>query len=337
MVEQKIINVGIVGAGLMGARRSAAIRATGVGRLAAVADADEARAAEFAKTEGCEASKNYEELVQREDIDAVIIAVPNKFLAPIAVLAMEHGKNVFCEKPLGRNLAEAEAIAAAGKKYNRMVKVGFNHRFHSAVMQAKKIFDGGGIGEIMFIRGRYGNGGRSGMEKEWRFNPDISGGGELLDQGSHMVDLCRYFAGEPEEVYGVVEDKFWKPGVDDNAFVLLKQGKITASFHVSATQWKNIFSFEIYGTGGFLNIDGKGGSYGKETLVYGKRKPEFGAPDLEKFEYERDASWEEEWRNFAGALNGENALIGPAEDGVAANRIIEKIYESAKLDKPILI
>ncbi len=260
----------------------------------------------------------------------VIISVPNKFLAPIAVEALRNGKHLLCEKPLGRNVAEARKIIAAAVKYKGLVKVGFNHRFHAAIIKAKEIFDRGEIGRIMFIRGRYGQGGRKGMEREWRFNKDISGGGELLDQGVHLIDLCRFFAGEFNEVFGTVETKFWKAKVEDNAFMILKNKTVTASLHVSATQWKNLFSFEIFGDKGFLTVDGKGGSYGKEKLVFGRRKPEFGVPKIKTFEFARDTSWEGEWKNFLNVLNKKEKMIGTPKDGLRANQIVETVYSSSK-------
>lgn len=332
---KRTIDIGIVGAGLIGNRRGGIIQAAGKGRVVAVADVDKAKAAEFAQKYGCEVSKNWEELAKRNDIDVVIIAVPNKFIKPIALAAFKNGKHVFSEKPLGRNAAEAETIVKAAKKYKRLLKVGFNHRFHPAIFRAKELFDQGIIGRILFIRGRYGHGGRLGMEKEWRFQKDISGGGELLDQGAHLIDLSRWFAGEFSEVYGVADTKFWDTKLDDNAFAILRNKKIIASLHVSTTNWKNIFSFEIFGDKGFLTVDGLGKSYGEETLTIGKRKPEFGVPEIEVMKFQEDTSWEKEWENFIGALAREQKLIGDGIDGWEANRIVGAIYKSSKTKKVI--
>ncbi|TSC82465.1 MAG: LmbZ [Parcubacteria group bacterium Gr01-1014_20] len=331
----KIIKVGIVGSGLMGYRRAEAISATRGSRLVAVTDIDIKKAEALAQKHQAQVEKDWRSLAKRKDVDVVIISVPNKFLAPIAIEALQNGKHLLCEKPFGRNVAEAKKIIAAALKYKRLVKVGFNHRFHAAIIKAKEIFDRGGIGKIMFIRGRYGQGGRKGMEHEWRFSKDMSGGGELLDQGVHLIDLCRFFAGEFNEVFGAVETKFWKAKVEDNAFMILKNKAVTASLHVSATQWKNLFSFEIFGDKGFLTIDGKGGSYGKETLMFGKRKPEFGVPGMKTFEFGRDTSWEEEWGNFLKALNKKAKIVGTSKDGLRANQIVEAIYVSSKSKKSI--
>jgi predicted dehydrogenase len=213
--------------------------------------------------------------------------------------------------------------------------VGFNHRFHPAIFTAKKLFERGRIGKILFIRARYGHGGRLGMEKEWRFQKDISGGGELLDQGVHLIDLSRWFAGEFKEVYGITDSKFWNTELEDNAFAILRNEKTTVLFHVSATNWKNIFSFEIFGDRGFLIIEGLGRSYGEETLTIGKRRPKFGVPEIEVIKFPEDPSWKNEWENFLGALTKRRKLLGDGRDGLMANLIVGAIYKSSKTRKVV--
>jgi predicted dehydrogenase len=334
---KKTINVGIIGAGLMGSRRAEALVKVGGSTLLAVSDVDYSKATKLAHQYGAEAIANWKDLIKIKELDVIIISVPNKFILPIATEAIKFKKIIFTEKPLGRNSAESKKIILLAKKNQVFLWVGFNHRFHAAILKAKEIMDRGGIGKIMFIRSRYGYGGRKGMEKEWRFNQDLSGGGELLDQGVHIIDLCRFFCGEFKEVWGSLSTKFWKTKVEDNAFVVMKNQQVTASFHVSSTQWKNLFSFEIYGDRGFLNIEGKGGSYGKETLVYGKRKLEFGVPDLQTFEFEGDSSWESEWANFIELINSNKKRVGNGSDGYLANHIVESIRKSSKLGKLVKI
>ena len=329
----RTIRVGIVGAGLIGGKRAEALEVVEGATLVAVSDIDNKKALEFSEHHHCEIFERWEDLVVSKDIDIVIIAVPNKFLLPIAIKALENGKHILAEKPFGRTAEESKAMVHVAQSHKRLIKVGFNHRFHPAIFTAKEFFDQGLIGKLLFIRSRYGHGGRLGMEKEWRFNKDISGGGELLDQGVHIIDLCRWFGGEFDEVYGVSETKFWNTNLEDNAFAIMKNKNITASFHVSATSWKNIFSFEAFGDKGFLTVQGLGKSYGPETLIIGKRKPEFGVPDTEILEFPKDSSWEDEWKNFLGAISGKEKIIGDAEDGLHANEIVEAIYESSKSKK----
>src|SRR5262249_24030873 len=151
------------------------------------------------------------------------------------------------------------------------------HRYHPAVRKARELIEAGAVGELMFLRGRYGHGGRIGYHKEWRSNPSISGGGELIDQGVHLIDLSRWFLGDFEKISGIAQTFYWQMPVDDNSFLLLQTGdQKTAFLHCSCTEWKNLFSFELYGRSGKLHIEGLGGSYGPEKLTHYRMLPEMG-------------------------------------------------------------
>jgi predicted dehydrogenase len=334
--NKKVMGVGIVGAGLIGKKRAEAIKAMHYGKLIAVADPDHVRAKALAETFKVEALTDWKKLLERKDIDVVIVAVPNAFATPIVLAALKHGKHVLCEKPFGINVKESKRMIVAAKKAKKLVKVGFNHRFHAGVLKAHEIFEKGGIGKrVLFIRSRYGHGGRKGMEKEWRFDKKVSGGGELLDQGVHIIDLARWFGGEFSSASGLARTKFWNTGLDDNAFAFLENARTTVSLHASATQWKNLFSFEIYGDEGYLNIEGKGGSYGRETLEWGKKNVG-AAPEVHLFEFnEKDESWHREWKNFIRAIKGKEKLIGSTNDGLKANQIVKAIYASSKKGRSI--
>ena len=211
-----------------------------------------------------------------------------------------------------------------------VLKTGFNHRFHPHLWKAKEIVDKGGIGRVIIIRARYGHGGRPGMEKEWRSSKDLCGGGELLDQGVHVIDLIRWFGGDILEATGKVETLFWPIEVEDNAFAILKTDRgITASFHVSWTNWRNVFSFEVFGTDGYLKTEGLGGNYGPETLEFGRRKKEGGRPDIETFDFQaKDVSWKKEWMEFKSAILENREPIGSGLDGLKANEVVEALHES---------
>jgi len=336
-INIKKVGVGIVGAGLIGWKRAAAIEIAKKGKLLAVADINFSKAEELAKKYNCEAYKDWRVLLERKDIDIVIVSVPNNLSVPIAIAALKNGKHVLCEKPLGRNSKESFEILKATRNCGKVLKIGFNHRFHASIAMAKRFFDEGKMGKIMFIRACYGYGGRFGMEKEWRMNKNIAGGGVLLDLGVHIIDLARWFGGEPEEVYGLTQTKFWKTKVDDNAFVLMANKNVTASFHVSSTNWKNIFSFEVFGELGFIKIEGKGGSYGEETLILGKRKLKFGVPDTKVFKFPRDVSWLKEWENFLNVIFNKSKINGDVYDGYKANLLVDAIYRSSNSGKIIKV
>ena len=333
-----MIRIGIVGAGLIGRKRAEAIASLSTDlKVDLVSDIDAEKAAELSRFCGAVSCVDWRELTRRDDIDGVIVATPNKFIREIAISALEHGKHVLCEKPLGRNAGEAEAIWSKAKERGLILKTGFNHRFHPAVRTAKKIVVDGGVGKIYLMRAVYGHGGRPGYEREWRASRDLCGGGELLDQGVHVIDLFRWFLGEFDEVFGKVETFYWDMEVEDNAFAMLRtRSAQVATMHTSWTQWKNKFLLEIIGEKGYLVVDGLGGSYGTERLVIGKRKVSGGAPDEEIIEFPGpDISWREELKEFASAIMENREPIGSGYDGVMANRLVGAVYESARRNAPV--
>jgi predicted dehydrogenase len=237
---------------------------------------------------------------------------------------------------MGRNLSEAIEMRDAAHAAKRVLKIGFNHRYHPAISEAHHRFTKGEIGEIISLRARYGHGGRAGYEKEWRANKTLSGGGELTDQGVHIVDLFHWFAGVPAVAFAFLQTAVWPLGeLEDNGFGLFRYGTgAVGSLHTSWTQWKNLFSLEIFGKTGALIVDGLGRSYGTETLILHQRKPEGGAPVTESWAFDQeDDSWDLEWQDFQGAVLGDAPMLGTAEDGVVAMRMIEALYRSAGTGK----
>jgi predicted dehydrogenase len=317
------LNVAIIGCGLIGQKRA---KALGDVRLSVVCDVDRERTGRIA----CPTTTtDYREAVTRDDVDAVIVATTNSTLAEIALAAIEAGKHVLIEKPAGRNVGEIDALIAAAKKSGSIVRVGFNHRYHPALLKAREIVDSGALGPLMFVRGRYGHGGRVGYENEWRANPELSGGGELIDQGVHVIDLARWFLGDLPNVDGFAATYFWQMPVDDNAFLLLRTADDRAAFlHVSCTEWKNMFSFEIYGRDGKLAIDGLGGSYGVERLTHYRMLPEMGPPETTSWEYPRgDRSWSLELAEFFDDIELKRAPAAGLDDARAALEVVRLIYQ----------
>ena len=331
------MNVAIIGCGLIGRKRAAALAAIGKDKLVVVCDVDKPRADALAKDFGCSAETSWEKVVSRKDVDVVVNSSINDVLEPITVAAASSGKHVLCEKPLGRNAEESRRIVNAAEKNGRLLKTGFNHIFHPALWNAKKMMDEGRIGKLLTIRARYGHGSRPGMENEWRSSKERCGGGELLDQGVHVIDLIRWFSGEVLEVYAKVETKFWKIEVEDNAYAILKcRNDVTAVFHVSWTNWRNVFSFEVFGSEGYLLVNGLGGSYGVESLEFGRRKAEGGRPEIATFQYDgEDTSWESEWREFRSAIEEKRQPLRNGVDGMRANQVIEGLYESSRSNVPV--
>ncbi|HKX64293.1 MAG TPA: Gfo/Idh/MocA family oxidoreductase, partial [Rhizomicrobium sp.] len=267
------MKIGIIGCGLIGAKRAAAAKGH---EIAWVSDLNPERAKHLAGQTGAQIASDWQALVAT-DVEVVIIAATHEWLAPITLAAVKAGKHVLVEKPAGLDARQVTEVRDAARAAGKLVKVGFNHRFHPAFLKAREIFESGALGAMMYIRGRYGHGGRPGMEKEWRCIPELSGGGELIDQGSHLIDLSRWFLGDLTLDYAAVPTLFWNIPVDDNCFLALKgsKGEI-AWLHATWTEWKNMFSFEITGRGGKLVIEGLGGSYGLEQLTWYRMLPGMG-------------------------------------------------------------
>ena len=265
--------------------------------------------------------------------EVIIVATTNDKLTEVSMAAVDRGKPVLVEKPGARNSEEMQPLIQLVAKIKVPVKVGFNHRFHPAFIQAREIWATGEMGELMYIRGRYGHGGRLGYEKEWRADPAIAGGGELLDQGVHLIDLSRWFAGEFSEVEGHVHSFFWRMPVEDNGFMLLRTAsQQVAWLHVSCTEWKNLFSFEVFGRNGKLQIDGLGGSYGTERLTYYRMLPQMGPPETSVYEYPgADESWASEFAYFTQCIQDGREPEGNLHDAGAAMRIVETLYEKRSL------
>lgn len=321
------MRVALVGCGLIGAKRLAALDKSD--QVVAVCDLDGARAARLAQQYGCAPVADPLALCANGEADAVIVAVTHDHLASLAEAAAKNGKHVMLEKPGARRPRELDPVIRSARESGVTVKVGFNHRFHPAILKAREIFDSGEPGPVLFIRGRYGHGGRVGYEKEWRFRPEISGGGELLDQGSHLIDLSRWFMGDFASCWGRAPRYFWQGDVDDNAFMALEsRDGAMAWLHAGWSEWKNIFSFEIMCRDAKLQIDGLGGSYGVESLTHYKMLPEMGPPETTRYEYPfPDRSWQLEWAEFKQAILEKRRPLSDLEDAKAVLAIVEEIYE----------
>ncbi len=319
----------IIGCGLIGRKRAASLPP---GQLRYACDLDAHRAAELAKTyAGTTAITDYQQALADPAVGAVIVATLNSSLAPVTLAAVRAGKHVLVEKPGALNAAQLRCIQAAAEPAGVRVRIGYNHRFHPALQKARELADSGVLGPMMFLRGRYGHGGRKGYDREWRADPKLSGGGELIDQGVHLIDLAGWFLGDFPTVAGHAATFFWDMPVDDNAFLSLRTaGGQTAWLHVSCTEWKNLFSLELYGRDGKVAIDGLGGSYGQEKCTWYKMLPQMGPPETTVWDYPTgDNSWAFELAAFAEDIRtGRNPSPGLRE-GIRTLEIVESIYRSS--------
>jgi predicted dehydrogenase len=326
------LRVGIVGCGLIGQKRARALGPAG--RVVACADPDQDRARAAAAHDGARVFSDWRQLVSLPDVDVVVVATPHDTLAPITLAAVEAGKHVLVEKPAARSPAELKPVIEAAQRRRAKVHVGFNHRYHRSFRKAREIFESGALGELMFVRARYGHGGRIGYDQEWRARPEISGGGELIDQGPHLIDLARWFLGDFSEVQGFAHTYYWSMPVDDNGFMLLKTPRRQVAFlHASCTEWKNLFSMEIYGREGKLDVSGLGGSYGVERLTWYRMLPQMGPPETAAWEYPMDDdSWEVETAEFLEDIRLDRTPQPGLRDAAECLKIIQQIYRESGLD-----
>src|SRR3990167_5426061 len=275
-----------------------------------------------------EDSISLKQVLDNKSIDAVLIATPHKYHSKITSQALEAGKHVLCEKPGAIKPDHIFALNALAKWNHLTYKIGYNYRFHDGFIKARKLFDKGVIGDLLFIRAVHGFGGRKGYEKEWRINSELGGGGHLHDQGVHMIDMARSFMGKIDKVQGFRADTYWGAGTEDNAFVLLKSGDVIASIHSSLTQWKRKHTFEIYGTKGYLVVEGLGMRYGEpEKLIVGKRTKDPDVVEEEAIVCDpiADHSLELELKDFMSGTTS-NAL-----DAYDTLNIVEEVYRKDRL------
>ena len=321
--------IAIIGCGLIGRKRLAALPA---GTFAAACDLELGRAEQLvASARAGYATDDAARVFADPAIDAVIVCTLNAALAPLALAAIRAGKHVLVEKPGAISTKQADELIDAARAASVRVRVGFNHRFHPALRQARSLYESGALGPLMFIRGRYGHGGRVGYDREWRADPTLSGGGELIDQGVHLIDLAGWFLGDFARIEGHASTSFWDMPVDDNAFLNLRTAAgQTAWLQVSCTEWKNLFSLEIYGRTGKLHVEGLGGSYGVERLTFHRMLPEMGPPETTAWEYPRgDDSWRLEIAEFFTDIRTGREPQPGLREARAALAVVERIHAAS--------
>ncbi len=335
----KRLKAAIIGYGYMGEIRRRVIEDIPQVELSGIFDAD---TAVRKRINGCHVFDSFEALM-KEEVHIIFVCTPNLYSPQFCMDSMNRGKHVFCEKPPGRSLEDIQNMTRV-EKNNPGVKLmfGFNHRFHPGIMRAKAIAESGRLGNILNIRGLYGKSGGVTFRNSWRNDKEISGGGILIDQGIHMLDLFRYFCGDFEFVKCFLSNNFWKFETEDNAYVILGNRKgQNGFFHSSATMWKHTFRVDLTLENGYMVVEGllsKTGSYGREKIIVGKRQFEdeaeaIGNPAEEVTYFDRDLSWDLEVREFIRCVI-ENIPItkSSSEDALKVMEIIDKAYKNAALE-----
>lgn len=327
-----LISVGIIGFGTMGRIRHDAISHNGQGRVVAIADPQQRP-----ELPGVRAYASADDLIADPQVEAVFICTPTYLNKPLTIRALEASKHVFCEKPPAFNAREVEEVIAAEQRTGgKRLMYGFNHRHHDSVKKAKELIDSGIYGRVLWMRGRYGKSVDQGFFSNWRTQKELAGGGILIDQGIHMLDLFLMMAGDFDEALAYVSNLYWKLDVEDNVFAIFRnRDGVVASLHSTMTQWRHLFAFEIFLEQGYIVINGlltTSGTYGAEELTIAKNRttaPAATWSDEERIQYTVNNSWFYEIEHFFDAIEQNKPVqVGTSQDALKLMRLIDKIYQN---------
>lgn len=329
-----LLKVGIAGFGIVGKRRRQYIDLHPSLQVTAICD--KTFASNWIMEDGVRCYTNYRDLL-KEDLDILFVCMTNDIAAEVTIAGLARELHVFCEKPPGRDLYDMKAVIACKNKFpNLKLKYGFNHRYHDSVSDALKIVQSKELGDVINLRGVYGKSKilTYGQDSDWRSKREIAGGGILLDQGIHMVDLLRLFAGEFQDIYSFVSNDYWQHNVEDNAYALMRtQDRKVAMLHSSATHWRHRFDLDIHLERGAINLSGilsGSKSYGSEqmTIAWAARDDR-GDPKEQTTRYVEDNSWKYEIEEFANAIvNDTNIQHGTLDDAYQTMSLVYKIYKA---------
>lgn len=288
---------------------------------------------------GYPVAESMDEIIESPEINAIVISVPNFIVKQATIAALRHGKHVFCEKPPAMNYEDVKEIAAVHRESGRTLMYGFNHRRHAAVMKMRELATEGTLGRVLWMRGRYGKSVDADYLKGWRAKKELAGGGILLDQGIHMLDLFLFIGGQKfDEVQAMVSNLYWKTdGIEDNVFAAMRntQSGMCAQMHSTMTQWRHLFSLEVFCEKGYMVLNGLktgSGTYGDEVLMVARNRSKAPAAtwqDEEKFSYPIDESWDREAVEFVdSALHGKEQTHGTIENALDVMELVDTIYKN---------
>jgi 1,5-anhydro-D-fructose reductase (1,5-anhydro-D-mannitol-forming) len=321
--------IGIIGFGKMGQTRFQAINELNVGKVIAISDPDPN------STPDGIVNTSHDSIINNSEIDIVIVCTPNYLNKDLTIRSLSARKHVFCEKPPCFTASEALEIIEAEKRSGMKLMYGFNHRHHDSIIRMKELIDSGDLGKVLWSRGRYGKSVNEDYSSQWRAKKEYAGGGILMDQGIHMLDLFLHLSGDYDIVKAEVSNLYWKMDVEDNAFVILKDsnsGRV-ASLHSTMTQWRHLFSLEIFMEKGYMVLNGlitSTMSYGEEVLSIARNRsvaPAATWEDEVKTKYVTNNSWRYEMDHFFNAINNNtDVTIGTSQDALQLMTIIDKIY-----------
>ena len=330
-----MINFGIIGYGKMGKIRHQVIATLKDIQVTSIYDpvnkADDK--VEYVQCAG--------DIINDPNIDAIYICTPNYLNKQLTIESMNAGKHVFCEKPPAFTAQDVEDIRSVEKESGKVLMYGFNHRHHGSIKHMKKLIDGETFGKVLWMRGRYGKSVDESYYENWRAKRKYAGGGILIDQGIHMLDLFLYLGGDFDKIHASVSNLYWKLNVEDNVFATLENSQtgLAASLHSTMTQWRHLFSLEVFLEKGYLVLNGlktTSNTYGDEILTITKNRstaPAATWEDEEDITYNIDESWQSEADEFISSIKKQRKVnTGSSSDALKLMKIIDQIYSFKKKD-----
>lgn len=331
-----MIKCAIIGYGKMGQIRAEAINKHPDAEVITLYDP-----AVITDSHGSNVVDSPDEIIADPELDAVFICTPNYLNRPLTIQALNAGKHVFCEKPPAFAADEVMEIRSVEAATGLKLMYGFNHRHHGSIIKMKEIIESGEFGKILWLRGRYGKSVENSFFETWRSQKELAGGGILLDQGIHMLDLFLHLYGTFDEVKAFVSNLYWQSEIEDNVFAILKNSQtgVVASLHSTMTQWRHLFSLEIFLERGHIVLNGlktSSGTYGDEQLSISRNRsagPAASWVDEERITYHTDKSWYLEISHFFDAIISDQIIeTGNSQDALDLMTILDMIYADSKLN-----
>ena len=327
-----MINIGIIGYGKMGQIRHNVISESNIAKVISIYDSNKV-------STSIEKAKSAEQILKNPKIHAVYVCTPNYLNMNLTIDSLRAGKHVFCEKPPAFTANDVLKIQKIEKESGKVLMYGFNHRHHDSIKKMKKIIETNEFGKILWMRGRYGKSVDKTFFDNWRSKKQFAGGGILIDQGIHMLDLFLHLGGDFDNIYASVSNLYWKLNVEDNVFATLENSKtgLSASLHSTMTQWRHLFSLEVFLEKGYFVLNGlktSSNTYGDEILSIAKNRsiaPAASWEDEQHVTYHNDKSWYSEADDFLSAIKkNKRVKNGNSSDALRLMKIIDKIYSFRK-------
>ena len=321
--------VGIIGFGKMGQLRLEVIKKLDIFEVVSIYDP-------YSTKKNRLFVNSLDDLIDNKNIEIIFICTPNYLNKKLTIESLKKEKHVFCEKPPGLNAKDIEDVIIAENKYKKTLMYGFNHRHHDSIQKIKQIVDKKEFGRILWMRGRYGKSVETDFYKNWRSKKEYSGGGILIDQGIHMLDIFLYLAGDFDKIQAAVSNLYWDLDIEDNVFAVLQnsKNKIAASLHSTMTQWRNLFSLEVFFEKGYVVLNGlntSSKSYGEEVLNIAKNRslaPAAIWEEEENIHFKIDNSWKKEIIEFnKSIIKNTKPIIGNSLEALQLMKVIDEIYK----------